>query len=100
MAGLRWSCVGVFEAAQLRVRLVGEAPSQPGQLLLPENKSRLQGHFVMNQQSSPGGGTAWIPSCAPNFWVQQRPGLGLQLMNSSEKAEREERGGSVTVLPN
>lgn len=52
MAGLRWSCVGVSEAAQLRVRLVGEAPSQPGQLLLPENKSWLLGHFVMNQQSS------------------------------------------------
>lgn len=39
MAGWRWSCVGVLEAAQLRVRLVGEASSQPEQLLLPENKS-------------------------------------------------------------
>lgn len=63
MAGLRWSCVGVFEAAQLRVRLVGEAPSQPGQLLLPENKSWLQGHFVMNQQSS----LSWGWHCLDSF---------------------------------
>lgn len=39
MAGWRWSCVGVLEAAQLHVRLVGEASSQPGQLLIPEKKS-------------------------------------------------------------
>lgn len=105
MAGLRWSCVGVSEAAQLHVRLVGDASSQPGQLLLPENKSWLQGHFVMNQQSRLSWASrAWHcldSSLCPKLWIQQRPGLGLQLMNSSEKGEREERRGrSVTVLPN
>lgn len=38
MPGLRWSCVGVSEAAQHRVRLVGEVSSQPGEVLLPKNK--------------------------------------------------------------